>query len=67
MIRHLSMRSSGYYSDDNILPLVLIGEFEVGGQWGNLWKFAANIDNSDVEIVINTNDNGVMTQTVTKK
>lgn len=44
-----------------------IGEFEVGGQWGNLWKFAANIDNSDVEIVINTNDNGVMTQTVTKK
>ena len=44
-----------------------IGEFAVGSQWDHLWKFASNLDGSNVEIVINTNDNGVMTQTITKK
>ena len=44
-----------------------IGEFDKGGQWDHLWKFASSMKDSDVEITINADDNGVMTQTVTKK
>lgn len=43
-----------------------IGEFG-WSQWDHLWKFASNLDQSDASIVINTNDNGFMTQTITKK
>ena len=44
-----------------------IGEFDKGSQWDHLWKFASSMKDSDVEITINADDNGVMTQTVTKK
>ncbi|MGM9740324.1 MAG: hypothetical protein ACI3ZP_06930, partial [Candidatus Cryptobacteroides sp.] len=44
-----------------------ISEFPKGDKWDHLWKFASAMENSDVEITINADDNGVMTQTITKK
>ena len=42
-------------------------EFDRGGQWDHLWKMATEMNNNNVRIEVNTNDNGVMTHSVTKQ
>lgn len=43
------------------------GEFARGSQWDNLWKMAGEMNGNNVEIVVNTNNEGVITHTVTKQ
>ena len=43
------------------------GEFPRGGQWDNLWKMATEMNGNNVEIVVNTNKEGVITHTITKQ
>lgn len=41
-------------------------EFDRGGQWDHLWKMATEMNGNNVRIEVNTNQDGVMTHTVTK-
>ncbi len=43
-----------------------INEFS-WSQWDNLWKFDGAINGANIDVEINTNDNGVWRHTVTKK
>ncbi len=42
-------------------------EYDRGGQWDHLWKMATEMDDSNVEIKVFTNKDGVLIHSVTKK